>query len=322
MRSRPTEVSSKTRPPVQGASTSRESTAGLTHSSIFSVSNLDEFPTLGAVSSQRSNTNTTRNTTTTTSVWTARMNASGKSLNQVLPSVKPTILPPQMAEVKTLSNSQSPNVDRVAINNSPSCTRPGVFAPVLPSAKPANMTSQMAKTGVVSSQRCNADISKNIATFARSARPQSSGISTPALPLDNSTTMTSQIPQDRTAPSTKTVAKQSSNSASDPRKIPEGVFVVCDDFLQKNLKRAASIYEKTKACKGCENRSKLKYAVWSDNSKQWEIIRPYPAEKVPPNVAFAECRQYVSNIPCLRTPCSFAHGQQELLMWTLEREGG
>ena len=96
---------------------------------------------------------------------------------------------------------------------------------------------------------------------------------------------------------------------------------MCDDFLWKNLRRPASIYEKTKACKGCENRSRLKYAVWSDNSKQWQLIRPYPAE-VSAKVAFKECAQYVSNKPCLKTPCSFAHGQLELNMWTMEREGG
>ena len=122
-------------------------------------------------------------------------------------------------------------------------------------------------------------------------------------------------------PSMKIGALPSSNSLNDARKIPKGVFVVCDDFLRKHLKRAASIYEKSKSCKGCENRLRLKYAFWSDSSKQWELIRPYPAEKVPANIAFKECAQYATNRPCLKTPCSFAHGQQELLMWTMEREG-
>ena len=104
-------------------------------------------------------------------------------------------------------------------------------------------------------------------------------------------------------------------------KIPDGVFVVCEDFLQKNLRLPRSILNKSKACKGCENRSKLKYAIWSNNNRQWQRIRPYP-EKVPSHVAFSVCRQYALNTPCLRTPCSFAHGQEELDMWTLEREGG
>ena len=117
-----------------------------------------------------------------------------------------------------------------------------------------------------------------------------------------------------------TTAVPSSTSPSDYRKIPHGVYVVCDHFLRKNRNRAASIYEKTKACKGCENRSKLKYAFWNGIWKQWELIRPYP-EKVPVNVTFKECRQYSANIRCLKTSCTFAHGQQELTMWTMEREG-
>ena len=124
------------------------------------------------------------------------------------------------------------------------------------------------------------------------------------------------------APPSKTAAAPLANSDNDFRKIPKGVYVVCDDFLWKNLRRPASIYEKTKACKGCEIRSRLKYAVWSDNSKQWQLIRPYPAEKVPANVAFKECTHHASNIPCLKNPCSFAHGQLELTVWTMEREGG
>ena len=105
------------------------------------------------------------------------------------------------------------------------------------------------------------------------------------------------------------------------RKIPAGVFVVCDDFLHKNYRRAASIHEKCKACKGCEIRLKLRYAFWNYKGKQWEVIRPYPEGKVPINVAFKECQHHTNNTPCLRTPCSFPHGQQERLMWTLEREG-
>ena len=111
------------------------------------------------------------------------------------------------------------------------------------------------------------------------------------------------------------------NSPNDYRRVPNGVYVVCDDFLQKNGKRAASIFDKSKACKGCENRSKLKYAFWSDIWKQWELIRPFPKE-VKITVAFKECRQYSKRERCLRIPCLFAHGEQEVTMWTMEREGG
>ena len=124
------------------------------------------------------------------------------------------------------------------------------------------------------------------------------------------------------APSSKIGFAPSPNLYNDFRKIPKGVYVVCDDFLQKNQRRPASIYEKTKACKGCENRSRLKYAVWSDNRKQWQLIRPYPAEQVSAKVAFKECSRYASNESCLKNSCSFPHGQLELIMWTMEREGG
>ena len=122
-----------------------------------------------------------------------------------------------------------------------------------------------------------------------------------------------------TVPKTRTITESSGNIY---RKIPDGVFVVCDDFLHKNFRRAASIHEKKKTCKGCEIRSKLRYAFWNYNRKQWEMIRPYPGDKVRQNVAFKSCRQFDNNAACLRKPCSFAHGEQELLMWILEREGG
>ena len=122
-----------------------------------------------------------------------------------------------------------------------------------------------------------------------------------------------------TVPKTRTITEPSRNIY---RKIPDGVFVACDDFLHKNFRRAASIHEKKKTCKGCEIRSKLRYAFWNNNRKQWEMIRPYPGDKVRQNVAFKCCPQFDNNTPCLRKPCSFAHGKQEQLMWTLEREGG
>ena len=122
-----------------------------------------------------------------------------------------------------------------------------------------------------------------------------------------------------TVPKTRNITEPSGNIY---RKIPDGVFVVCDDFLHKNFRRAASIHEKKKTCKGCEIRSKLRYAFWNYNRKQWEMIRSYPGDKVRQNVAFKHCRQFANNTPCLRIPCSFAHGEQELLMWILEREGG
>ena len=114
---------------------------------------------------------------------------------------------------------------------------------------------------------------------------------------------------------------QSPQSVNGYSRLPENVFVVCNHFLNKNIKRPTSIKEKIKACKGCENRSKLKYAVWNDNKREYQEIRPYP-ERVPANVAFTLCPRFSMHVPCLRTQCSFPHGTEERLMWTLEREGG
>ena len=177
--------------------------------------------------------------------------------------------------------------------------------PVLLSTTPANVPRQSSV----------ADSATNTSSSAQSTSFERPSSLLP--PSGKPVTMTSSA-----APPSKIGSVPSSNPYNDFRKIPKGVYVVCDDFLLKNQKRPASIYEKTKACKGCENRSKLKYAVWSDNSKQWQVIRPYPAEQVSAKVAFKECAHYASNKPCLRNPCSFAHGQLELIMWTMEREGG
>ena len=112
----------------------------------------------------------------------------------------------------------------------------------------------------------------------------------------------------------RTNTEQSPQSCNNYSKLPENVVVVCIHFLlNKSIK--------VKACKGCENRSKLMYAVWNDNKKKWQEIRPYP-ERVKANVAFTVCRYFSMNGFCLRIQCSFAHGTEEQLMWTLEREGG
>ena len=223
----------------------------------------------------------------------------------VPPHVKhPTIAP----EVHPLEVVSSQNAGAV-ISISPSISTWSLpveasgklSTPIQSSAQSANKTPQVVSKEAVSYQSCTAESST----------------------ISNSVTWSNRLkaPGRPPTPVPTTTAVPSSNSINDYRKIPNGVYVVCDHFLWKNRNRAASIFEKTKACKGCDNRSKLKYAFWSDIWKQWELIRPYP-EKVPANVAFKECRQYSTNMPCLKTPCAFAHGQQELTMWTLEREKG
>ena len=296
---------------------------------------------IDAVSSQSSTADSSKGTTSP--ARSSVRNQSERTFTPVPPMEKPVITTSHMGAIDAVS-SQSSTADSSESSTYPSWSsvlkqsaRPSVSplakptlatstslesfgrptAPVLPSTTPASMTSQAAHNSVPSESSA-ADSSTNTSSSARSTSLEPYRRQSPLLPPSvKPATMTSHA-----APPLKTGAVQPSNSVNDFRKIPKGVYVVCDDFLWKNLKRPASIYEKNKACKGCENRSRLKYAFWSDNKKQWQLIRPYPAEKVPTKVAFKECAHYLSNIPCLKDPCSFAHGQLELTVWTMEREGG
>ncbi len=105
------------------------------------------------------------------------------------------------------------------------------------------------------------------------------------------------------------------------KKIPEGVFVVCDHFLHNNRRQPARVCEATKTCKICENQGRVKYATWNDSCYYWQVMRPYPMNRIPPKVALDVCRHFSTDRPCPKEPCTFPHGKQETIMWTLEREG-
>ena len=97
-----------------------------------------------------------------------------------------------------------------------------------------------------------------------------------------------------------------------PVKLPEGVFVVCQHFLQNIIKN--------KTCNFCEQRGILKYAAWNNNRSHWQVMRPYPRFKLPPRATFDVCKHFASGRPCVKEPCTFPHGEQETIMWTLERQ--
>ncbi len=270
---------------------------------------------VAAVSLQSSTADRFRSTT---SAWLTSVEPSGRPSTPVPPSATPAMMTSQTARKDFVP---PPNIIADSSSNTTSLawsTRPessGRPSTPVPSAKSAIITSQVALEGAPIQTSARHGFTNTISSawptrFEPPDRPP-----TPAPPLTIPATTTPQI-IGNAVPSMAAAVPY-----NDPRKIPNGVFVVCDDFLWKHRNRAASIYEKSKACKGCEIRLRLKYAVWSDNSKQWELIRPYPAESVKASVAFKECAQYSSNRPCIKTPCSFAHGPQELLMWTMEREG-
>ena len=98
-----------------------------------------------------------------------------------------------------------------------------------------------------------------------------------------------------------------------PIKIPEGVCVVCEHFLQNIIK--------AKTCRFCEECGTLKYAAWNKNHSRWQVMRPYPRFKLPPRATFDVCKHFASSRQCLKEPCTFPHGEQEIIMWTLERQG-
>ena len=98
-----------------------------------------------------------------------------------------------------------------------------------------------------------------------------------------------------------------------PIKIPEGVYVVCEHFLQNFIT--------AKTCQFCEECSILKYAAWNKKHSRWQVMRPYPRLELPPRAIFEVCMQFASDRPCSKEPCTFPHGEQETIMWTLERQG-
>ncbi|XP_022797854.1 uncharacterized protein LOC111336086, partial [Stylophora pistillata] len=222
------------------------------------------------------------------------------------------------------------------------------IAPIEAFVKPTDLMSKVKHEGTVLSDTLRAEVS-NPSTWS-SPLESNEIISTPVTSSAQTSTQTceeiiqSSIPSQSPAsehstnsqsstwsnvlkaaggPSTpiqKTNDIPSKNSPKDYRKVPTGVYVVCDHFLKENLRRAARVSPEAKPCKGCENRSKFKYAFWSVTWKQWEEISPYPKD-VNIKVAFKKCRQYSKHDRCLKIPCSFAHSELELTMWTMEREG-
>ncbi|XP_068675109.1 3'-5' exoribonuclease HELZ2-like isoform X2 [Montipora foliosa] len=265
--------------PEQIADNQRQKNAS-TASSSLSLSSLNEFPGLEDVS--------LKNSDSYVPIFSARstpVEASGKGVSQIsltAPAIK-------------LSRDNAEDIS----SDTQRCTTPDVNQ------------SQDTSENEVLKEKSQTDVMQSIASSAWSSDP--TGRSTATLFSETSRNHSNHVS------SFENITEQSPDLVSDCRRIPKNVVVVCKHFLHKNSKRPASVNEMVKACKGCENRSKLEYAIWNDSNKDWQIIRPYP-KKVPANVAFTVCRQYSMNVLCLRLPCSFAHGEDEQLMWTLERE--
>ena len=104
-------------------------------------------------------------------------------------------------------------------------------------------------------------------------------------------------------------------------KIPLGIRVVCDHFLQVYPLLPPGTTTAS-PCEDCKSHNKLKYATWNSTRLYWQEIRPYPALKVPPKATLKVCCSFVQNWTCSKLLCPFPHGKVELAMWTMERKGG
>ena len=104
-------------------------------------------------------------------------------------------------------------------------------------------------------------------------------------------------------------------------KIPQGIRVVCDHFLQVYPLLPPGTTTAS-PCEDCKSHNKLKYATWNSTRLYWQEIRPYPALKVPSEVTLEVCRTFGQNRTCPKLLCPFPHGKVELAMWTMERKGG
>ena len=101
--------------------------------------------------------------------------------------------------------------------------------------------------------------------------------------------------------------------------LPEGVFPLCAHFLQENKKGQA--FQRPKPCSKCTKNSKLFYGTWRSSKKEWQVMRPYPKD-VNYHVPFKLCSYFSNGVKCQKSPCTFAHGTEELSFWTKERKSG
>ena len=219
------------------------------------------------------------------------------------------------------SGSSTPKIPNSSAWTTPITTASG--KPTIPSSKVTTaentgktpLTASSSRPHLLSQSRNEISLECVAPSSAWAQSSDTSGKSAASLPFSDSPSQKSSAVPPRTN------IEQSPQSINSYVRLPENVFVVCNHFLIENSKRPSSIKENIKACQRCENRSMLKYAVWNHNKRYYQEIRPY-SERVPAKVAFKVCPQFSMHVPCLRTQCSFPHGTEEQLMWTLEREGG
>ena len=98
--------------------------------------------------------------------------------------------------------------------------------------------------------------------------------------------------------------------------LPKGVVRLCDHFLQGQKVSSHPAY----CCFSCSKNSKFHYGIWRRSKMKWQVMRPRPRD-VHVAVPFQICRHYRNGSEC-RPSCKFAHGEEELTLWTTQRQAG
>ena len=119
---------------------------------------------------------------------------------------------------------------------------------------------------------------------------------------------------DSVMPDFSNSGNQTTQSTS--HKPPREVVSLCNHFLQDRKTPLQPPYR----CFNCSKRSKFVFGIWQSSKREWQVMRPYP-KNINFETPFQICWRYRNNEKC-RESCTFAHGEEELALWTTERQAG
>ena len=96
--------------------------------------------------------------------------------------------------------------------------------------------------------------------------------------------------------------------------LPKGVVRLCQHYV--NDQKTPS------CCFSCSKNSKsrFEYGIWRSTERKWQLIRPYPRD-VKFLTPFRICWHYSNGSECVPS-CKFAHGEEELNLWSTRRQAG
>ena len=137
-----------------------------------------------------------------------------------------------------------------------------------------------------------------------------------SLNVDSSTTKDSKTQSGPNRNITTNVSNSGCNELPQDthKNLPKGVVRLCNHFLQGREVHPAY------CCFICSKNSKFQYGIWRRSKMKWQVMRPRPRD-VPFAVPFQICWDYRNGGEC-RPSCKFAHGEEELALWTTQRQAG